>query len=83
MAHCKECKSILDDYEIGVCNACSKQTEFKVAVSWEECGIVKIKADSLEDAIRIAEEDDSIVLPESNYIDGSFNADYDVSESLN
>jgi len=87
MSHCPKCKSIMDDFEIGICNACKrerrKQKEFNIAVSWEECGIVKIKADSLEEALQIVEEDQSIRLPESSYVDGSFRADYEVSESLN
>ena len=27
MGHCRECNSILDDYEIGVCNACIREAE--------------------------------------------------------
>jgi hypothetical protein len=47
---------------------------FKIPVSWEVYGEVKIEAESIEDALKIFEEtQDSLPLPlESNYVDGSF-----------
>lgn len=43
-----------------------------IPVSWEMCGKVKIQANSLDEAIEIAENDGSIGLPEGDYIDASW-----------
>lgn len=43
-----------------------------IPVSWEMCGEVKIQANSLDEAIEIAENDGSIELPEGDYIDASW-----------
>ena len=44
--------------------------EYKIPVSWEECGFVKIEADSLQQAIEIFDrQSDDIPLPEGNYVD--------------
>lgn len=47
---------------------------FKIPVSWEVFGEVKIEAESIEDALKIfKEKEDSLPLPtESTYVDGSF-----------
>ena len=37
--------------------------EWSIPVSWEVCGMVKIKANTLEEAIHTAIHDDSIELP--------------------
>ena len=52
-------------------------SKFKVAVSWECFGVVEIEAESLEDALCIAETDPDIPLPEGEYVDGSYSADYE------
>lgn len=47
--------------------------EYKIPVSWEEYGFVKIEADSLQQAIEIFDrQSDDIPLPEGNYVDGSW-----------
>ena len=57
---------------------------YKVACTWEVCGEAEIKANSLKEALDIAEADlDSVPLPEANYIDGSFTIDRGMSEYLN
>lgn len=43
-----------------------------IPVSWEMCGKVKIQANSLDEAIEIAENDSSIGLPEGDYVDASW-----------
>jgi hypothetical protein len=58
-------------------------SNFKVAVSWSVFGEMNIEAETLEDAIRIAQDDTQIPLPEGEYIDGSFNVDAEMSEELN
>lgn len=55
---------------------------YKIAVSWEMYGYVKIKAESLEEAIKKA-EDDETPLPDGNYIDGSFLVDEQMTEEFN
>lgn len=47
---------------------------FKIPVTWEVYGIVKIEADSLEEALNIFDKtEDEISLPlDSEYVDGSF-----------
>ena len=45
---------------------------WKVPVYWEMCGLVEVKADTLEEAMCIAENDDSIGLPNGDYVDGSW-----------
>ena len=56
---------------------------YKVACTWEVCGELEINANSLEEAVNIAEEDDNLPLPEASYIDGSFRTDKEMSEHLN
>lgn len=49
------------------------KNEYKIPVSWEEYGFVKIEADSLQQAIEIFDrQSDDIPLPEGNYVDGSW-----------
>ena len=57
--------------------------KFKIAVSWEVYGDVEIEAETLTEAVNIAENDDNIPLPEPNYIDGSFIVDAEMSKELN
>lgn len=56
--------------------------EWTIPVTWSVCGKVKVKADTLEEAMDKALTDDSIPLPEdSDYIDGSWElSDNDVEE---
>lgn len=59
-----------------------KEQEFPIAVDWGECGVVKVKAKTIEEAIEIVERDDSIPLPEGEYIDGSFTVNRQMTEYL-
>ena len=55
---------------------------FKIPCSWEVYGYAHIEAESLEDAIEIA-EDDMFPLSEvddANYVEGSFCVDKDIAE---
>jgi hypothetical protein len=57
---------------------------FKIACSWEVCGEIYIEADSLEEAMKKAEESEDIPSPfDSEYIDGSFKVNKQVSLILN
>jgi len=57
-----------------------KEKVFRIGVDWTMCSEIKIKAKSLEEAIEIANKDNSIPLPEGTYIDGSFIANRSISE---
>ena len=53
-----------------------KTKVWKIPVSWEECGVVSIEAETLGDAIEYVKEDiNDIPLPDGDYIDGSFKID--------
>lgn len=56
--------------------------EWSIPVSWEVCGIVKIKANTLEEAIHTVIHDDSIELPYGEYVDGSFDVTVDDDELI-
>ena len=46
---------------------------WKIPVSWEMCGVVKIEAETLEEAMEIARDDDGVIpLPDGEYVDGSW-----------
>ena len=56
--------------------------EWSIPVSWEVCGMVKIKANTLEEAIHTARHDDTIELPYGEYVDGSFDVTVDDDELI-
>lgn len=54
---------------------------WRVPVCWGMMGVVKIEADTLEEAIKIAEDDEGIIpIPDNgSFLDGSWEVDcYDV-----
>lgn len=51
--------------------------EWQIPVSWEMSGVVRIRADTLSEAIDRANNDDSVELPTGNYVDGSFAVSFD------
>jgi hypothetical protein len=57
----------------------STTNEYTIPCSWQMYGHLKIQADSLEDAIEIAESD-STNLPDGSYVEASFEVDHDVLE---
>lgn len=59
-----------------------EEQEFPIAVDWAECGIIKIKAKTMEEAIAIVEKDNCALLPEGTYIDGSFTVNRQMTEYL-
>lgn len=54
--------------------------KYKIPVSWSMCDELIIEADSLEDAIDVAEESN---LTAGSYIDGSFEVNHDILENCN
>lgn len=57
-------------------------TKFRIPVYWEMGEILEIEAESLKEAIKIAEDMDDI--PENgDYVDGSFTADEEFAKVMN
>tara|TARA_Y100000588_G_scaffold278015_1_gene294586 strand:- start:22 stop:213 length:192 start_codon:yes stop_codon:yes gene_type:complete len=56
---------------------------YEIPCTWEVYGTVEIEADSLEEAIELAERDDSPMPDDSDYVDGSFQVDRDIAEEIN
>lgn len=56
--------------------------QWRIPVSWEMCGVVYCEADTLEEAMNIARDDEGIIpLPDdSSYIDESWKLPYDIDE---
>jgi len=48
-----------------------------IPVSWEVAGIVRIPANTLDEAIHAVKHDESIELPYGEYVDGSFDVTVD------
>ena len=60
---------------------------FKIACSWEVCGEFEVEADTLREALcwsNVVKLEDETSLPiDSEYIDGSFAIDPEMSKHLN
>ena len=56
---------------------------YKVACSWEVYSVANVEAESLDEAIELVQSDNFPLPTETDYIDGSFNTDYQISELLN
>ena len=56
---------------------------YEIPCTWEVYGTVEIEADRLEEAIELAERDDSPMPDDSDYVDGSFQVDRDIAEEIN
>lgn len=55
----------------------------RLAVTWEMCRYVDIKADTLEEAMeKFNKESDYIKLPNGDYVDGSFRLSTDDVEEM-
>ena len=64
-------------------NTTKEMKEFNLSVTWEMCGIVKVKAYSLEEAMEIFNEtSDYIKIPNGEYIDSSFRLSTDDIEEM-
>lgn len=55
--------------------------KYKIPCFWQMYAIMTVEADSLEEAIDIAENESE--LPDGNYVDGSFEVDHDVLDEWN
>ena len=56
---------------------------YEIPCTWEVYGTIEIEADSLEEAIELAERDDAPMPDDSDYVDGSFQVDRDIAEEIN
>lgn len=59
-----------------------RKKTFTIACDWQESGEMKVKAYTLEEAIKKVEDGDD-PLPYGDYIDGSFQVNKEVTELLN
>lgn len=60
--------------------------EYTIAVSWTMVAEVKVRAKSLNEAIKLVDEDDGTIVNTStdgNYLDDSFEVNREVTEELN
>ena len=55
--------------------------KYHIPCSWQVYGRADVEANSLEEAIRIAEDDD-FPLPEGDYVDASFEVDRELAMEL-
>ena len=62
----------------------TEQKEWIVPVTWEMCGLIKVKAKSASDAFnKVKNDEEDYELPlEKNYVDGSFTTSYDTEEMI-
>lgn len=59
-------------------------SSYIIPVSWEVFGEINIEAENLEEAIKIAEDDETIELPSDyHYVDGSWEVHTELAEYLN
>ena len=65
-------------------NTCKELPVWRIPVTWEMCGIVKIYAATIEKAMEIAKDEEGVIpLPDNgNYVDGSWHLSYDSAEEL-
>ena len=52
---------------------------YRISCEWAVCGTMYVEADSIEEAIQKA-EDDYPLPTDPEYIDGSFNVCYDITQ---
>ena len=53
---------------------------YRIPCTWEMYGVLEIEADSLDEAIAIAEDDDTDLPCDDHYVDGSFEVDHALLE---
>lgn len=53
---------------------------FRIACDWEVYGTMVIEADSLEEAVKIAEDNDDPLPTDDEYIDGSFKVNKEMTD---
>ena len=56
---------------------------YEIPCTWEVYGTLEVEANSLDEAIELAERDDSPMPDESDYVDGTFQVDRDIAEEIN
>ena len=56
---------------------------YKIACTWQVFGELEIDAPTLDEAITIAEDGDTPLPTESDFVDSSFEVDHPMTEELN
>ena len=57
---------------------------YRIPCSWEMYGVMEVKAESLEEAVRKAFEGDTpLPMDNSSYVEASFDVDVEVAEEYN
>lgn len=56
--------------------------KYRIPVTWEMFGAIEVEAESLEEAIKLAENDDQCLPPDGEYVDGSWVVDSEFAEFL-
>lgn len=56
--------------------------KWKIPVTWEMAGVVTVEADTLQEAIDRANNDDDIGLPSGDYVESSFEVSFDEPELI-
>lgn len=57
--------------------------KYKVYVEWMTTATVEVEANSLNEAIEKIDLDDSLIPTEGDYVDGSLEINYEISDYLN
>lgn len=57
-----------------------KKYKLQIPISWTVASDVEIEASSIEEATKIAS---NMLLPDGEFVDGSFDIDYDTLENIN
>ncbi len=57
---------------------------WKIPVTWEMCGIVAVKADTLEEAMDKARYDEGVSIPneDASYVDGSWDLSMNEEDTI-
>lgn len=61
-----------------------QEKDYIVPVTWQMCGLIKVKAKSAEEAfMKVKEDEEDFPLPkEKEYVDASFEPSYDTPEMI-
>jgi hypothetical protein len=80
---CPSCKTLIDTFGLRWKEK-QKMKTWNISCDWQVCAIAKVEAETLEEAIKLAKNDDNFPLPTyPDYIDESFKINKEMSKILN